>query len=57
MPLCPHCGQPLDIDTDPGGGEEQNYIEDCDVCCRPVRIHVVYDEIANEYQVEASLDV
>lgn len=57
MPLCPHCGQPLDLDTDPGGGEEQDYIEDCSVCCRPVRVHVTYDEVANEYRAEVSADV
>ena len=57
MPLCPHCGQQLDIDTDPGGGEDQSYIEDCDVCCRPVRVHVTYNEIDNEYRVEVSADV
>ncbi len=56
-PLCPHCGQPLDLDLDPGGGEEQDYIEDCSVCCRPVRVHVVYDEADNEYRVEVSADV
>jgi hypothetical protein len=32
---CPHCGEtfPLQIDT---SEREQNLIEDCTVCCRPI---------------------
>jgi hypothetical protein len=32
---CPYCGEPLDvlIDFDDMG---QEYIEDCQVCCRPI---------------------
>jgi len=34
---CPYCGEPLDILVD-GSVEEQEYIEDCQVCCRPIDI-------------------
>lgn len=39
---CPHCGEMCSIALDPGGGEEQEYVEDCSVCCRPWRVRVTY---------------
>ena len=39
---CPHCGETTDVALDPGGGEEQEYIEDCQVCCRPILMYVRY---------------
>jgi hypothetical protein len=39
---CPYCGETSSIAVDPGGGEEQEYIEDCPVCCRPWRVLVTY---------------
>ena len=40
---CPHCGEPVVIALDPGGGDEQEYVEDCQVCCRPWRVIVRYE--------------
>lgn len=37
---CPFCGEPDEIWIDPGGGERQEYTEDCAVCCRPRVVHV-----------------
>src|SRR2546425_12380848 len=34
---CPHCGKTMTITLDPGGGRAQEYVEDCQVCCRPWR--------------------
>ena len=39
---CPWCGEQNEIAVDPGGGEDQEYTEDCQVCCRPWRVHVRY---------------
>jgi len=39
---CPHCGEVVEIALDPGGGPEQEYVEDCAVCCRPWRVVVRY---------------
>ncbi len=39
---CPYCGEPTDVAIDPGGGEAQEYVEDCAVCCRPWRVRVAY---------------
>lgn len=39
---CPYCGQPNEIELDPGSGARQEYVEDCRVCCRPWRVLVRY---------------
>ena len=40
--LCPYCGEINEIALDPGGGSQQEYVEDCQVCCRPWRVVVRY---------------
>jgi hypothetical protein len=40
--LCPYCGQVNEIGLDPGSGATQDYVEDCQVCCRPWRVMVTY---------------
>ena len=37
---CPSCGEPVALDVDTTAGEEQSYIEDCAVCCRPMEVFV-----------------
>jgi len=39
---CPYCGETVFIGLDPGGGEHQEYVEDCQVCCQPWRVAVTY---------------
>lgn len=41
---CPYCGESVTIALDPNGGLAQEYMEDCQVCCRPWRVHVSYDD-------------
>ena len=40
---CPYCGEVNEIAIDPGSGAEQEYVEDCQVCCRPWRVAIRYD--------------
>jgi len=40
---CPYCGEVVELLLDPGGGDIQRYVEDCEVCCRPWQIEVRYD--------------
>ena len=35
---CPYCGEEIDITVDTSVAE-QNYIEDCQVCCKPIEIY------------------
>ncbi len=36
---CPYCGESIEIVIDTSL-EEQQYIEDCQVCCRPIMLSV-----------------
>jgi hypothetical protein len=40
---CPYCGERIELLVD-SSVEEQTYIEDCQVCCRPIVIHTSIDE-------------
>ena len=40
---CPYCGEPLTLLVDESAGA-QSYIEDCQVCCRPMVVRVHIDE-------------
>lgn len=40
---CPYCGESLDVLID-GSVPDQNYIEDCQVCCRPINFSVSVQE-------------
>ena len=39
---CPFCGEAISIVVDISAGS-QSYIEDCQVCCQPMQIHVDVD--------------
>ena len=36
---CPSCGEPVQLLVDPSAGP-QTYVEDCQVCCRPMVVNV-----------------
>jgi len=40
---CPYCGEVVTVALDPGSGDQQEYVEDCGVCCHPWRVQVHYD--------------
>jgi hypothetical protein len=44
---CPYCGEAVEITLDPGSGNDQEYVEDCEVCCRPWRVRVRYDRFGH----------
>ena len=39
---CPYCGEAISILVD-NTVPEQSYVEDCQVCCRPIVMHVSAD--------------
>ena len=39
---CPHCWEHFDLVVD-GSIESQQYIEDCEICCRPIDFDVAVD--------------
>ena len=36
---CPYCGEPFDTPVDASAGSS-SYIEDCQICCRPIEISI-----------------
>lgn len=40
---CPYCGESIVLLIDDSAGD-QRYIEDCQVCCRPITVNVQLDE-------------
>ena len=50
--LCPYCGESFDITIDTSAGQ-QNYIEDCYVCCRPVTIDIHINEQGEISSIDA----
>lgn len=39
---CPYCGEPGEVLLDTSV-EQQEYIEDCQVCCRPITFRVAVE--------------
>ena len=50
---CPYCGESIEIQVDASAGE-QAYIEDCQVCCRPIELQLRWQ--GEHWQVEARRD-
>lgn len=40
---CPYCGERIILLVDASAGS-QEYIEDCQVCCRPINLCLTVDE-------------
>lgn len=43
---CPYCGESIEVLIDPQDAGDQ-YIEDCQVCCRPITINITTDSMGN----------
>ena len=39
---CPYCGERIELEIDCSAGS-QDYIEDCQVCCRPMVVRLTID--------------
>lgn len=40
---CPYCWEMIEVAVE-DCGENQQYIEDCQVCCRPINFQITIDE-------------
>lgn len=54
--ICPYCGEENAVSLDPGSGEAQDYVEDCQVCCRPWRVSVHYRDDGSAIVSATTLD-
>ncbi|HEY4303671.1 MAG TPA: CPXCG motif-containing cysteine-rich protein [Gemmatimonadaceae bacterium] len=56
MVCCPYCGEENEVAIDPGSGESQDYVEDCQVCCQPWRVSVHYGSDGTAEVMATALD-
>lgn len=40
---CPHCGVELSVRLDTSGGQKQEFVQDCEICCRPIQFEVRFE--------------
>lgn len=53
---CPYCGEGVGLILDPAGGPAQEYVEDCEVCCRPWQVRVRFEPDGTPSVSLATLD-
>ena len=53
---CAVCGAENLVDVDLSGGMEQDYTEDCEVCCAPNKIHIHFDKESLKAEVTTDFD-
>jgi hypothetical protein len=53
---CPYCGQPVEMALDVSGGESQEYVEDCEICCRPWSVRVTIERDGTPHVDVQALD-
>ena len=54
--ICPSCGEQIVIPLDISAGDEQEYVEDCPVCCNPNIVHVEFFEEGEQPRVWADAE-
>jgi len=53
---CAGCGEWNETSVDSAAGTRQNYVEDCQVCCKPNLLHITWDMSAGEFIIQAELE-
>ncbi|MFZ0864046.1 MAG: CPXCG motif-containing cysteine-rich protein [Candidatus Sulfotelmatobacter sp.] len=53
---CAACGEWNITSVDESAGRRQNYVEDCQVCCKPNVLRVEYDASSQEFFICAELE-
>jgi len=53
--ICPYCGEGFTTVVDCSAGNQQ-YIEDCEVCCNPIVFSLTTDSAGNLLGLEAHQD-
>lgn len=49
---CPYCWEQISVLVDPSV-PQQSYIEDCEVCCRPIQFDIQVDEGGEDISLRA----
>ncbi|MBD3297455.1 MAG: CPXCG motif-containing cysteine-rich protein [candidate division Zixibacteria bacterium] len=53
---CAYCGEINDLFIDPSGGDHQEFIEDCQICCRPNLLKMTGNAEADVFTVTAEVE-
>ncbi len=53
---CAGCFEWVETTVDESGGSRQQYVEDCQVCCKPNVLTIRWDGAGGEYQISAELE-
>ena len=53
---CAYCGEPSTTFIDISGGFTQQYVEDCQVCCRPNILYITIDEDTLEVDIQTACE-
>jgi hypothetical protein len=53
---CAGCGEWNRTTVDESAGRRQEYVEDCQVCCKPNVLLVEYDTATREFFITAALE-
>jgi hypothetical protein len=53
---CAGCGVWNPTAVDESAGRRQNYVEDCQVCCKPNVLRIEYDTASQKYFITAELE-
>ena len=53
---CAGCGEYNKIVVDETGGSRQQYVEDCQVCCKPNVLTMRWNASDEEYDINAELE-
>jgi hypothetical protein len=51
--ICAFCFQKNSVFVDPSGGENQRYVEDCQICCQPNKLSIWWDELEECYSIDS----
>ncbi|HEX5315423.1 MAG TPA: CPXCG motif-containing cysteine-rich protein [Candidatus Kapabacteria bacterium] len=54
--ICAVCGEEIETVVDESQGLEQEYIEDCAICCRPNMLRVSIDPLNGEITMDAAFE-
>ena len=52
---CPYCWEEISMLLEPSN-KEQQYIEDCEVCCRPIQIEFIFDKELQSFSARSLED-
>ena len=53
--ICAYCLQLNTIVIDSSGGKNQEYVEDCQICCKPNTLKILIDDNLASAQVYAEM--